>query len=149
MTSVTLSTALSPAFHLPGLEFDALMPQINLTGNELYCDGRAVDLFGRRLTIELIRLFLKSGNLLLGRDDIVQGIYQVDPRRLSKAFLHSRRACVLKLIARSRDIIHAGLKDSPGEDIEWFFYHVDTREYELYRIRNSYPILKQQFIAAV
>lgn len=144
-------SALAPSGHesQPSLTFTALLPQVTITGNILTCDGRCVDMFGKRLTVDLVRMFLAKANLLMGRDEIIRELYQVNPKRLSKGFLQSRRACVLKLIARSRELITAGLQGSPGENIEWFFYHVDTREYELYRIRNSYPLSKQQFMLAL
>lgn len=148
MTSLLSPSLLAATPSVSPITLRALLPQIAIHGNELHCDGRSVDLFGKRLTIELIRLFLGHERMLMGRDEIIRDLYQVNPKRLSKGFLQSRRACVLKLISRSREIISAGLKGSPGEQIEWFFYHVDTRAYELYRIRNSYPLNKQQFMCA-
>lgn len=119
-----------------------LLPDIKVSGNTVICDGHKVPLYGKRLTTELVSMFAEIPGQLLSRDQIVSKVYRINPSRLSRSYLHSRRASVLKLIARSREVLADGLKGSPGEWIEWFAYNVDTREYQLYRIKNEYLLAK-------
>lgn len=121
-----------------------LLPQLSLRGNQLTCDGQVVSLDGKRLTISLVGMFLQREDRRLGRDDIIRQIYGLNPERLSKSFLQSRRGSVLKLLARSREVIAAGLKGSIGEGIEWFAYHAETKTYELYRLHVPYLLAKQR-----
>lgn len=119
-----------------------LLPDIKVSGTTVICDGHKVPLYGKRLTAELVSMFAEIPGQLLSRDQIVSKVYRINPTRLSRSYLHSRRASVLKLIARSREALAAGLKGSPGEWVEWFAYNVDTREYQLYRIKNEYLLAK-------
>lgn len=117
---------------------NALLPKVSISDDFLCCDGRIVSLYGKRLTAELVRIFVTSPTGLLSRDELVAKLYNIDPADRSRSFMNARRASMLKLISRSRQVLHAGLIGSPGEWIEWFSYHIDAREYELFRIRNQY-----------
>ena len=106
----------------------------------IYFNGKALNLGGQNKIFRLFYSLYLHQNEGLGRDKLIEQVYQISKKELSTRQQESYHHNIVKLISRSRKIAQKEL-GSLSFPVEWFSHQYGSRKWFLFKSNIKLPKL--------
>lgn len=112
---------------------------IRLIEQNLWIDRVMIPLSTRPKTLCLLQAFFQRPRQGLTKEEIIEAVYGPQGER-SLRFLEAQDHSLTKLLSRTRSYLEFSVAHAyPYQPIDWLVFHIKTRRYHLYQLRDLDP----------